>query len=111
MSEIIYLATPYTHPDKYMEEIRFLCAAQVAAALMREGNIVFSPIAHTHWIARMGELPAGWDYWRQFDEAFIKVCTKLIVVKMIGWEDSKGVKAEIEIAKELGKPVEYMDQI
>ena len=37
------------------------------------------------------------------------MCEKVVVVKMDGWETSKGVAAEIKIANELGKPVEFME--
>ena len=76
---------------------------------MNAGNIVFSPIAHSHPIAVQCELPLGWDFWHQFDKAFIDWCDALIVLKLPGWDTSVGVNAEIKIAEEMGKPVEYME--
>ena len=102
----IYLAIPYTG----IEEESFNVANKVAAKLMSEGHIVFSPISHTHPIALAGNLPKGWDYWKTFDECFIEWCDELHIVQMKIDGDAKiarstGVNAEIEIAKRLGKPM------
>lgn len=101
----VYLAIPYTG----IEELSFKVANYVSAQLMHDGNIVFSPISHSHHIAAQNELECGWDYWKKFDESFIEWCDVVIVVMLIGWEKSKGVKAEIIIADKIGKPVEYID--
>ena len=110
-SELIYLAIPYSSPESYMRWVRWEIANRVAAKLMSEGNYIFSPISHTHPIKEVseGKLPGGWEYWEGFDRQFLNVCKKIIVILIPGWEDSKGVQAEIKIGQELGIPVEYID--
>jgi hypothetical protein len=76
---------------------------------MNEGNIVFSPISHSHHIAAQNDLENGWDYWKKFDESFIEWCDVVVVVMLNGWKKSKGVNAEINIALKDCKPVEYLD--
>ena len=106
---LIYLATPYSHADAAMREQRFKSVNQKAAELMRQGMHIFSPISHTHPIALVGELPLGWDYWQDYDRAMLNACCKLMVLKLDGWSESKGVLAEIKIAGELGLPVEFVE--
>lgn len=106
---MIYLATPYSHPDPAVRESRFMQACLIAGKLMAAGELVFSPIAHSHPIAERCELPKGFDYWKRFDQAMIRACTKVVVCKMDGWAESKGVSAEIRIAEELHKPVEFIE--
>jgi hypothetical protein len=106
---MIYLATPYSHPDKCVEEFRFEQACKIAGALMAQGLVVFCPIAHTHPIAMRSDLPRGWMYWAEFDEEFIRMAEKVVVARMDGWRKSTGVRAEIQIAQKLGIPVEYID--
>jgi hypothetical protein len=106
---MIYLACPYSHPNKDVREYRFRHANRAAAKLMREGHIVYSPISHTHPIAVEGDLPLDWAYWQSVDEFYIRLCEKVIVLMLTGWESSKGVQAEIEIARALDKPVEFME--
>jgi hypothetical protein len=65
---------------------------------------IFCPIAHTHPIATIGNLPLGFDFWEEFDREMIEHCEEFWVVGMPGWKESKGVTRELAIAKELRKP-------
>jgi nucleoside 2-deoxyribosyltransferase len=104
---MIYLASPYSHPDESVRLDRFDKACRVAAILMMMDKQVFSPIAHTHPIAMAagGCLDLGWEFWEQFDRWYLERCDELIVLELDGWEQSKGVQAELKIMRELGKPV------
>lgn len=104
----LYLASPYSHPAAVVRVNRWNAVCRVAGRLMNEGNIVFSPIAHSHPIAVQCELPGTWDFWHQFDRAFIEWSDAVVIAMLPGWKESVGVKAEIEIAQKLGKPVEYL---
>lgn len=104
-----YLATPYSHSDPTVMQWRFVRACEIAGKLMAAGEVVFSPIAHTHPIAVRCELPRGWDYWQKYDREMIQRASKVLVVKMDGWDTSKGIAGEIEIAREFGVLVEYME--
>jgi hypothetical protein len=106
--QLVYLASPYSHPLKSVREYRFKVACEAAGTLMAQGMLVFSPIAHTHPIADFCTLPKGWEFWEKFDRAFIGVSRALIVLTIDGWKESTGVQAEIKIAKELGIPVDYL---
>ena len=106
---MIYLASPYSHPDPAVMEQRFETACRVAGWLMARGEIVFAPICHTHPIAVRCELPRGWEFWSRYDREMVSRANRLVVVKMDGWQTSVGVTAEIEIAEDLGIPVEYME--
>jgi len=39
VAELIYLASPYSHPDPAMRELRYKQACEVAALLMRDGHL------------------------------------------------------------------------
>ena len=105
---MIYLASPYSHPDAAMREARFRDVCRAAARLMREGHVVFSPIAHGHPIAAYG-LPTDWRFWEPFDREQLERCDELVVLTLAGWRESKGVQSEIRIARELGKLVRFLD--
>ena len=102
---LVYLAVPYSSPDPAVREHRFHLVNQAAAALMRQGIHVFSPISHTHPILTEGELPTGFDYWEEYDRAMLGACCALVVLAIEGWNRSVGVAREIEIAKEMGLPI------
>lgn len=105
--KVIYLASPYSHPDPLVREQRFKAVCEYAANLMKDGEMVYSPIAHSHPIAQFG-LPKEWEFWEQYDRFFISKCDELFVLMIDGWDKSKGVDAEIEIANELCVPVTYV---
>jgi hypothetical protein len=90
-------------------EARFDAACRIAGALMAQGKVVFSPIVHTHPIAVRCALSRGWDYWQRYDREMIAHADKVLVVKIDGWQESKGIAGEIAIALQLGIPVEYME--
>ena len=104
---MIYLASPYSHPNSIIREIRFHDACLATAQLLRTGHSVFSPIVHGHPLVATG-LPTDWSYWEPFDRDHIERCDEVIVLTLDGWKTSIGVTAEIGIARELGKPVRYL---
>ena len=107
---LVYLAVPYTHAEMEVQEARFHAVNKCAADMMRRGIHVFSPISHTHPIATDSDfpLPADWEYWNEYDFAMLKCCSKIAILQLEGWEISKGVTAEIALAKQLGIPIEYI---
>lgn len=109
MKGIVYLAIPYSHPDKQVRHRRFEIVNKVAADLMRQGEIVFSPISHSHVIAVENDLPTDWDYWKKSCMEFVTRSDKVVVVCVDGWKESTGVQAEIKIAKQNNIPIEYIN--
>jgi hypothetical protein len=108
----IYLSIPYTG----CERRSFKAANKVAAKLMKDGHIVFSPISHTHPIAKIGKLPTTWDYWEKYDTSFIEWCDVVYVVVMKNnghtrIMKSKGVMAEIKIGMNLNKEIIYIKEM
>jgi nucleoside 2-deoxyribosyltransferase len=107
---MIYLASPYSHPDLLVREARFAAACLATAELVRAGRPVFSPIVQSHPLAQLG-LPTDWSFWKRIDEACLRRCDAVFVLTIDGWQQSVGVRAEIEIATAQGKPVHYLEAI
>ncbi|HUQ71568.1 MAG TPA: DUF1937 family protein [Planctomycetaceae bacterium] len=104
---MIYLASPYSHPDLSVREQRFRDVCRAVIQLLHAGETVFSPIAHSHALAEHG-LPTDWSFWERHDRDHLSRCDEIIVLMLDGWRESVGVVAEIQIARELGKPVRYL---
>lgn len=107
--DLVYLATPYT---KYPEGITlaYIHACKLAARLLRVGIKVYSPIAHTHAIAVHGSIdPLDLSIWLPFDAALIAKSDLLLVAMMQGWEESVGIRHEIDAFVEADKPVLFLD--
>ena len=105
---LIYLASPYSHPDPAVRVSRFDAVCRAASRLMRDGVHLYSPIVHCHPLAVQGGLPTSWEFWEQYDRKIIAACGEVWVCTMDGWRESKGVTAEIKIAEELGLPVRFV---
>ena len=108
-----YLASPYAGYAGYAGNrwTAFKLVCQNAALLLRAGIPVFAPIAHSHPIATSEiQLPGGdHDLWLPLDEKFMAVSRGLIVLKLAGWDKSKGVTWEIDWFTARGLPVVYME--
>lgn len=105
---MIYLASAYSHPDPGVREQRFQEVCRAAAILLRAGIVIYSPISHSHPIARYG-LPKSWEFWSKVDREFLIRCDLLAVLTLPGWQDSIGVQAEIRLAQELGLPIVFIE--
>ncbi len=103
-----YLATPYSRYPRG-KDAAFQDAVAAAVICFRAGIDVYSPIAHTHPIALHGGLEGSFARWQEFDRTMIAASRGMIVVKMDGWQESTGILAEIEMCREMGKPVDYME--
>jgi len=101
--ELIYLASPYTHKDLNIQEERYQKVLVCAADLIQSGFYIYSPIIHNHHIAKIANLPIGFNYWKAFDLFMLQKCDGLLIYCLPGWQKSVGIKGEIEYAtKELG---------
>jgi hypothetical protein len=109
--QIVYLACPYSHPDMAVRLERFQASAHAAAELIRRGMFVYSPITMTHPIdlalAEEGG-SMGSDYWCDFDEAFMAICSEMIILDLPGWGNSNGIAREIRFFEEQGKPISML---
>lgn len=98
----VYLALPYSG----QEEKSFRQANRVAARLMDRGHVVFSPISHSHSI---GTCRGDYGFWMKQDLPWLDLCDLLVVLRSEGWEQSKGVQAEIAYAHEHCIATVYID--
>jgi hypothetical protein len=109
MKDLTYLASPYTHPRAHVRVKRYQQVCIAAGRLLGRGEFVFSPIAHSHPIALVHNLPTDWRFWAEYCRATLGRCSKVAVLMLDGWRESVGVSAEIKLAGELGIAVEYLD--
>lgn len=109
MHGYVYLASPFTHPDSQVRRERYIKACAHAARLMLDGQAVFAPIPHSYSIEDHFPQLEGFDFWMHQDLPILHHAAKLIVLKLDGWDKSKGVAREMEYAKENGIPVEFME--
>lgn len=107
--EVYYLASPYSHPDPVIKEMRYTIVTAIGAALSLAGFLTIEPIGASHPVAKTFKLPTGYEFWKRRDRALISHSDGVIVAMMDGWQESVGVTDEIQFAESIGKPVYYLD--
>lgn len=104
----IYMGSPYTGTPEQQQE-RYEKARWATAQLLIAGTVVYSPIVHCHDLALCHALPGDIDFWHWYDRAMIEAAHTLMVLTLPGWEKSKGLRWEIDLALELGKTMRRAD--
>jgi hypothetical protein len=105
-----YLAAPYSHPDPEIVEQRMEIYCRVDAKLIKQGINTISPLAK-HFVIKYEDIPGDWKYWQNYGTGMVRLCAQIYVICMDGWKESTGVRAEIELAKSLGMPVIYINEL
>lgn len=106
---LIYLAAPYSDPSPSKRNWRVAEIARYAAAMVRDGILVYSPVTHG---AGLVSADASLDdeyfkgYWHRHGLAMLRLCDQLHVLTLPGWGDPASfVSTEIARAREMGKPI------
>lgn len=92
----IYLAAPYSSPHADIRESRVAEASRVAALLMMQGHVVFSPITHGHQVANYlhHDFLLDHEFWMRQCLPMLEACDWLVICPLDGWRTSRGVEAE-----------------
>lgn len=107
--ELVYLAAPYSDKDSDIMEHRLAMFCLVDAKLAMTGVHTVSPMFKAILFNYTDNVPKDWEFWKNHGSLLMSKCDKLIVVKLDGWDVSEGVLGEMELAKENGIPIEYLD--
>lgn len=100
---MIYLASPYTHADPAVMTHRYEVTKLYTQHQLRMGICLFSPIVY----GRAMEAAIGHKYedWLKFNDTIILRCNYVWVLQLDGWEASRGVAHEMELAEEFSIPI------
>lgn len=104
-----YIATPYSKYP-YGLEAAFRGACRITGMLIAAKIPVYSPIAHSHSIAKYSHMdPLDHQIWLPADKPMMDAAYGLVVVMMDGWDKSIGIEHEIAAFAKAGKPIIYME--
>lgn len=109
-NKLYYLASPYSHKSEIVRTFRKLLVDAVGSKFVEKGFHVFGPITESACYSRLSDSIDGeWDFWARHDLLMIDKCDALIVLKIKGWNLSKGVDAETEYAIMKNMPIHYLE--
>lgn len=111
--KFIYLASPYSDPDPKVVEDRVRRVSRITAQLIQQGHLVFSPIVYSHPLKDLIDFDPfnfGWvSQWMDFDTAMLADADELWILKIPGWESSRGCDLEMTYALDHGIPIHFVD--
>ena len=102
---MIYLASPYSAPNKGLVQIRFDAVEQQTALLLKNRMSVYSPIVHCHALADKYDLPTDAKFWQNYNYDMVERVDALWILTIDGWFTSLGVQGEVDHAFACGIPV------
>jgi Domain of unknown function (DUF1937) len=103
-----YLASPYSHPDRHVRAQRYDHVILCTYWLIKRKIWTFSPIVHCQEIAIRCILPTDWAYWHDYNMAMLRPASRLLILTLEGWQDSRGVQEETMFAHDNGIPIEFI---
>jgi nucleoside 2-deoxyribosyltransferase len=103
--KIIYLASPYSHPEESIRQRRYHLACRTAAKLMASDIVVFSPLANTIPAVEFGGLELSHQGFLRLDLPMLRRCDELLLLCLDGWQESIGVQQELGEAIAFHKPI------
>lgn len=108
MTSLIYVASPYSDPDKQVVRLRMNKFAGIMAKLIEHKFHPVSPLLN-HYLTDVVTVnfPLTWDWWQDYSKLLLSKCDHMIVIGP-DWEKSTGVMAEIEMANEMNIPISYL---
>jgi hypothetical protein len=106
---MIYLASPYSHPDTEVMELRFRQTREYVAHLMfNKGKAVFSPILYAHELSQDFDGPTDFSSWKFLNDVMLRRADEMYVLAIDGWEQSAGVQHELLQAQTMGLPYRFV---
>lgn len=94
-----FISSAYSGGSISEEEINVSKARLIVGVALKFGWVPVCPNVYWHSFADMQD----YEFWLEASISLLKTCDVLVLVP--GWENSSGVKKEIELAKDLGIPV------
>lgn len=107
---LIYLSLPYSHENLFVVEARIDAFVKIAAQVEREGQFHAVSALFNQLLLDHGQrLPRDTEFWLSYSRSLVGASERLAVIRLPGWDSSKGVLAEIDYANDSDKPVEFWD--
>lgn len=106
---MIYLASPYSDPDPTVRLRRAFQAQDFVLQNLRKSIYLYSPIMYYHGISVLFKLPSEFEFWRGTNEDALANSDALWVLKLEGWERSRGIQHELAFAAANDIPIEHVE--
>lgn len=104
-NRFVFVASPYSHPDAEVRTKRYEAACRAAIVFTEFDVPVYVPIAMT---GRFEAPDIPYQRWLEHSTRMLAHSAAVVVLTLDGWEESKGIQTELEIARLRNLPVEMV---
>lgn len=104
----VIVVGPYNTSDVELKKCRVHTIASYCAEIFHKGMIPVSALLSGLSFAEHAALPTDTITWANFSKQYVKGCDEMHVLKIEGYDSSRGVLLEIEEAIRLGIKVIYV---
>jgi hypothetical protein len=108
---MIYLASPYSHEKAWVREFRYKKTYEFTRYCTMKGELIFSPVVYGHQFVEKDKAVISYSFWQPFNEHMILACSEMRVLCLMGWKESKGVRAELAFAEAHGMPITFAEPL
>ena len=105
---MIYIASPYSHPNPFVVQQRVTAVREYAAKLIMRGECAFSPIVYAHEMALAHGMGTDAKTWAVFNDKMVQAAKAMHVLMLEGYGESLGVQHEIRYAEYLSLPTTFV---
>ena len=92
---MIYLASPYTSKEPFIQAMRVKACVALVGVYAQQGVFLFTPIVQGHEAEKvLGVI--GHSTWMAHSFDALATCRAMLLAELPGWDTSKGVRAEID---------------
>lgn len=106
---LIYVASPYSHCDPYVRDMRYRMVRAYTSTLLAQGLPAFSPIVYGHTFTEAYKFPINFEAWAGFNHTMLRASAEMHVLKLDGWRASRGITDELEFCIDNNIPVSYVE--
>ena len=112
--QFCYIAQPYLHESGAVMDARAKSGNLAAAYLVSKGVHCHSPIGASHAVNILARDRFGaeqtHDYWLTQDISMImQCCNMMAILKLPGWEKSKGLREEMDLCERAHIPFAWVE--
>jgi hypothetical protein len=110
MSEnrIVFVVLPYKHKNPAVVKERVEMAERYCALLMRRGFFPLCTASFGHHIIQTAKIPDTQEFWQGYCREMIRICGQIHVLALDGWEDSTGLKDELNTIRQTQKETKWL---
>ena len=112
LPEPIYAASNYTHHPRGLVGAYLEMCELVPRIYAKYKIVLFSPVIHGHGLAMHGKFPPrDGKFWKRYNQPFVDLMQSCLVAKLDGWENSAGIKDEIDDFRAAKKTVLFVEPV